>query len=123
MAQASGVGHWLLVRAVHLDRQLLPWADAEKTRRCCFGVVRDHWRARLTISAELIDASAGKTVWSGEGEATHTGAAGKTTFSGAGGVAIHHRSPQVAEVAADLIETATAGIAREIAVQNSSARQ
>jgi hypothetical protein len=66
-AKAAGAQHFLMVRAISLDREKVRAVDTGRS-----GVVHDAWnvwRARLRFTAEVLDASSGTVVWSGMGEA------------------------------------------------------
>lgn len=104
-ARASGVHYLLLVRSTRLDRDELEWKQVEGLG-CCFSRPgARYWRTRLTIVAELIDAARARVVWRGRGVADQlTRGDGKTS-----------PSEEVKSLLPRLVQTASAGLASQIA--------
>jgi hypothetical protein len=110
-ARASGARYLLVVRSTRLDRDELEWKQVE-AMGCCFSKPgARYWRTRLSLIAELIDAAGAKVVWRGRGEADQlTRGDGKTS-----------PSDEVTSLLPRLIETASTGLASQIAAASSSA--
>lgn len=104
--RATGARHLLLVRTPRLERRELTWKEMEALG-CCFARRGAHyWRVRLLLSAELIDAAAGRVVWRGRGEAVRLQLERAADDPGAG-----HRS---AAFVAPMVTTAALGLQREM---------
>ena len=94
----------------------MAFADVGKSGCCFANLSKKFWRTNLSLSAELIDAEKATIVWRGTGEAAHVNrGGGKSTYSGLGGLQVHHKNPKIASFLNELISVATSGVAREIA--------
>jgi hypothetical protein len=110
ISQAIGARYLLVVHQPHLSREKARGSDTGYT-----GLVADAnnvWRTDLRFTAELIDTQAKFVAWKGDGHAERIHSPKKDTdlFF----VVLHDRNPEMPEYIAEMVVTATRGLALQI---------